>query len=58
MRFGYGRLGKRGGGRTIYYLFSGELIGLITAYAKADKIDVTAAEVRQFLALIEDLSDD
>lgn len=54
MRFGYGRSGKRGGGRTIYYVFGEEAIFMITAYAKVDKSDLTSDETRLFKALIEE----
>ncbi|MBA3810864.1 MAG: type II toxin-antitoxin system RelE/ParE family toxin [Caulobacteraceae bacterium] len=58
VRFPYARQGKRGGGRTIYYLVQGEMLLLITAYAKADRGDVTADEMRLFRALVKELIDD
>jgi hypothetical protein len=58
MRFAYGQVGKRGGGRTIYYaLLSDGVIYLITAYAKVDKSDLTAEETRLFKALVKELND-
>jgi hypothetical protein len=58
MRFGYGRSGKSGGGRTIYYALSDEVVFMITAYAKVDKSDLTAEETRLFRALIKELTND
>jgi hypothetical protein len=55
IRFAYGGTGKSGGGRTIYYVLEGDVLILITAYAKVDRSDVTAAEKRLFRTLIEEL---
>ncbi|MGI8841653.1 MAG: type II toxin-antitoxin system RelE/ParE family toxin [Caulobacteraceae bacterium] len=55
MRFGYGRSGKRGGGRTIYYVFGEEAIFMIAACAKVDKSDLTSEEMCLFKSLIEEL---
>ena len=58
VRFDYGRGGKSGGGRTIYYALLGEgLIYLLTAYAKVDKSDLTALEKKLFKALVKELTD-
>ena len=57
MRFGYGRSGKRGGGRTIYYASGDEVLFMITAYAKVDKADLSTEETRLFRALVKELSD-
>lgn len=57
MRFGYGRVGKRGGGRSIYYALNEDTLFMITAYAKADKSDLTADEVRLFKKLVKELAD-
>ena len=49
---GSGR-GKRGGIRTIYFYRAGpEVIYLLTAYAKADRKDLTAADVRALSRLV------
>jgi hypothetical protein len=58
IRFAYGGVGKSGGGRTIYYVLDGDVLFLITAYAKVDKADVTAGERRLFKALIKELTDE
>lgn len=55
-RFGYGQVGKSGGGRTIYYVVTEDDVAyLLTAYAKVDKEDLTADELRLFKALIKEL---
>ena len=52
VRFGFGGRGKRGGGRAIYYLMlSDDAALLITAYAKNEKEDLTAAD-RKIIAFI------
>ena len=56
-RFAYGRSGKRGGGRTIYYALGEDLVFLITAFAKVDKSDLSAEETRLFKTLIKELKD-
>lgn len=54
MRFGYGGVGKRGGGRTIYYVATAaETIYLIAAYAKVDQDNVTANDLKLYRAIIE-----
>lgn len=58
-RFGFGRSGKSGGGRTIYYVMTeDEVLYLITAYAKVDKEDLQPSEIKLFRTLIEELTDD
>ncbi|MDO8380553.1 type II toxin-antitoxin system RelE/ParE family toxin [Phenylobacterium sp.] len=57
IRFGFGGSGKSGGGRTIYYAITDDdVVYLITAYAKVDKADLTADELKLFKTLIEDLT--
>ena len=56
MRFAFGAAGKRGGGRTIYYVLGGDAVFMITAYAKADKSDLTADEKRLFQTLVKELT--
>jgi hypothetical protein len=59
VRFGFGGKGKRGGGRTIYYVLTQDrLIFLLTAYAKVDRKDLTAKDRKMFKALIKELTDD
>ena len=49
---GSGR-GKRGGIRTIYFYHAGpEAVYLLTAYAKADRDDLTAADLRALSRLV------
>ena len=49
---GSGR-GKRGGIRTIYFYHAGpETVYLLTAYAKADRNDLTAADLRALSRLV------
>lgn len=57
LRFAFGRAGKRGGGRSIYYVVTeDDVTYLLAAYPKVDKVDLTAEEVRLFKALIKDLT--
>jgi len=58
MRFGYGLMGKRGGGRTIYYVLKEDTLFLFTAYAKVDKDDLSVDERRLFGALVKELRDE
>ncbi len=49
---GSGR-GKRGGIRTVYFYHAGpEAIYLLTAYAKADREDLTSADTRALSRLV------
>lgn len=58
IRFGYANKGKRGGGRTIYYVWTkDEAVILLTVYAKVDKDDLTAEETKLFADLIKELTD-
>jgi len=58
-RFAFGGRGKRGGGRSIYYAWDGrEAVIMLTAYAKADKDDLTVEELRLLADLIKELTDD
>jgi mRNA-degrading endonuclease RelE of RelBE toxin-antitoxin system len=45
--------GKSGGYRVIYYLKTRDQILLVTIYAKSDKADITATEVREILVRAE-----
>ena len=57
VRFGFGKAGRSGGGRTVYYVITeDEVVYLITAYAKVDKDDLTAGEIKLFKTLIEELT--
>lgn len=57
IRFGFGRSGKSGGGRTVYYAITDdEVVYLITAYAKVDQEDLSADEIKLFKTLIEELT--
>ena len=56
LRFAYGGAGKRGGGRTLYYVVTeDDVVYLLAAYAKVDKDDLAPGEVRLFKALIKEL---
>lgn len=58
VRFAYGRIGKRGGGRTIYYrVREDDTVYLLAAYAKIDRDDITADEKRLLRALVRELTD-
>ena len=49
---GSGR-GKRGGIRTVYFYHAGpEAVYLLTAYAKADREDLTLADIRTLSRLV------
>lgn len=59
VRFGFGRRGKRGGGRAIYFLMlSDDAALMLTAYAKNEMDDLSAADRKALLALIKELTDD
>ena len=56
VRFGYGQVGKSGGGRTIYYVVTDDDgTYLLTAYPKVYKVDLTADELKMFKALTKEL---
>jgi hypothetical protein len=58
VRFGYGDKGDRGGGRTIYYvLLDDDTTYLVATYAKVDRDDLTAKELKLFKALVKELTD-
>lgn len=59
IRFGYGQVGKSGGGRTIcYVIVDDEIVYLLTTYAKVDKDDLTAGEKKMFKDLLKELTHD
>lgn len=45
--------GKSGGYRVIYYLQTADQILLVTLYAKSDKSDITAVEIREIITRTE-----
>ncbi|MCZ7648127.1 MAG: type II toxin-antitoxin system RelE/ParE family toxin [Planctomycetota bacterium] len=47
--------GKRGGGRVIYYWRRGELLFLLDLYAKNERTNLSAAELKGFRRQIEGL---
>jgi hypothetical protein len=50
-------MGKRGGGRVIYYLaVKGQILAFLLAYSKNEKDDLTAADRKAILRAIEALS--
>ncbi|HVV93889.1 MAG TPA: type II toxin-antitoxin system RelE/ParE family toxin [Hyphomicrobiales bacterium] len=56
IRFGFGGRGKRGGGRAIYYaLWTEETVFMLLAYAKARKEELTPADRKALLRIIEEL---
>lgn len=58
LRFRLGNRGKRGGGRAIYYLVLAEdTVILLTAYAKNEQTDLTPAQRKAILAVMEALDD-
>ena len=55
MRFGVRGKGKRGGGRAIYFLMIADDVAvMLSAYAKSEKADLTAADKKILLALVEE----
>ena len=57
LRFAFGQGGKRGGGRSIYYVvLADDLTYLLFAYPKVDKNDLTADELKLFKDLLKELS--
>lgn len=59
VRFAYGRAGKSGGGRMIYYFLApSEAIYLIDAYAKVDQADISADDIKAYHAMLKDLPDE
>lgn len=56
LRFAMGNKGKRGGGRTIYYLMlADDLAVMITAYAKSERADLSPVQKRAVLQMIREL---
>ena len=56
VRWAAGGKGKSGGLRIIYYwMKSDDQIFLLTLYGKGDKADLSAAEIKQVVKLIEEL---
>lgn len=59
MRFAYGASGKRGGGRAIYFLvLADETIVMLFAYGKSMKSDMSEAERRVALQMMESWKND
>ncbi len=55
VRFGVRGKGKRGGGRAIYFLMVvDDAAVMLSAYAKSEKADLTAADKRILLALVKE----
>lgn len=58
LRFRIGNRGKSGGGRAIYYVqVARGVVLLIFAYGKAEQADLTPAQRKAVLALLEELDD-
>jgi len=58
LRWGAKAKGKRGGSRAIYFYHdAGMPLFLLAIYAKADKIDLSAAEKRQYRTLTDILKE-
>ncbi len=56
VRIGRGGSGKRGGARVVYYFHdAGVPILLLALYAKNEKGDLTAAEKKEFAALVKEI---
>ena len=56
VRWAAGGKGKSGGVRVIYYwITADDQIVLLTLYGKGDQEDLTAAELKRIVKLIEDL---
>jgi hypothetical protein len=57
VRFGYGGRGKRGGGRAIYVAaLADDMLAMLFAYAKNEQADLTPADRRKLLAMLEALA--
>ena len=53
-----GSSGKSGGVRIIYYLWvTGEIIYLLTVYAKSDRSDLTAADKQALRKIVDSLEE-
>ena len=56
VRVGRGHSGKRGGARVVYYFHDASIpIHLLAIYAKNEKGDLSAAEKKEFAALIKEI---
>lgn len=56
VRFRIGDRGKRGGGRAIYYvMLANDAVIMITAYAKAEKEDLSPDDRKVILEIVEAL---
>src|SRR5215470_19936491 len=56
VRVGRGYSGKRGGARVVYYFHDASIpIHLLAIYAKNEKSDLSAAEKKEFAALIKEI---
>lgn len=50
-------MGKRGGGRAVYFVsLKPDLLTMLAAYAKSDKDDLTTADRRAILRVVESLT--
>jgi len=59
LRFGLRNKGKSGGGRAIYFLMvSDDIAVMILAFAKNEQSDLTPAQRREILGMLEELDDD
>lgn len=52
-RFAMGGRGKRGGGRVLYYMHSGEEIFMLLVFAKTEQADLTNDQRKLMLKLVE-----
>lgn len=56
LRFAFGGRGKRGGGRVVYFLMAAEdTAALLFAYAKNEQEDLTPAQRKLALRLMEEI---
>ena len=56
-RFRIGNRGKSGGGRAIYYVvMAGDTVLMITAYAKAEKEDLSPDDRKAILRVLEEFN--
>lgn len=56
LRFALAGKGKRGGGRAIYVLLVGDdMAVMLTAYAKAEQTDLSPAQRRAILTMLEEI---
>lgn len=51
--------GKRGGGRVVFYVtIAPSVLFMLTAYPKSDQADLTAAQRKAILTLIDEIKGD